>query len=295
MAGIVAKKIEEGVGAGATALTAKAQLIQAGDATAQAARVTGVAEAAKGKGIAGKAGKAVASRAAGSRAGQAVAKAAAARAPATMPGMISRVAATPGLGAASKVVSGLARFAPWVAGANAAIGAVRGGYDAYEKGGGALDVAKGAAWGAADQVTVGLASWAYGKGGQVARGIGNAIAPSENRATSAEVGSSGVGPADKARKTRGIQDTPMPREGLRMPGLIQQPAWNNGGNSGNGSLSPDQSRAFNAASQHYAGSHTDKPPPENGPNGNGLRGFQISKVQAAAQAAKGYDYQGPEE
>jgi len=72
-------KLEEGVGAGATALTAKAHLIQAGDATAQAARVTGVAEAAKGKGIAGKAGKAVASRAAGSRAGQAVAKAAAAR------------------------------------------------------------------------------------------------------------------------------------------------------------------------------------------------------------------------
>lgn len=332
------KKVEEGVGAGASALTAKANLLQAGDATAQAARVTGAAQTSKGQGVAGKAGKAVATRAAASKTGQRVATAAASKAPGALTA-VGKALSSPAAAATGKVVSGLARFAPWVAGANAAVGAVRGGYDAYEKGGSALDVAKGAAWGAADQVTVGLASWAYGKGGQVAKGIGNSIVPSahaqeakaggaqakptgwspgqiasENRATSAEIDGTGVGavdvakggyhpkaldfygPADKAlfdsRKARGIQGTPMPGEGLRMPGIIQQP-------TGRGSLSPDQSRAFNAAAQHYSDSHmtghTDKPPPENGPNGNGLRGFQIPKVQAAAQAAKGTNYQGTEE
>lgn len=408
----VAKRIEEGVGSAATALTAKAHLVQASDATAQAARVTGVAEAAKGKGLAGKAVKAAASKAAGSAAGRKVAAAAASRTPAAMPGLLSKVASAPGLGTAGKVVGGLARFAPWVAGANAAIGAVRGGYDAYEKGGSALDVAKGAAWGAADQVTVGLASWAYGKGAQIAKGVGNAVVPpaqaqeavvgkksgwspgqiaSENRATSAEVDSTGVGavdvakggyhpkalefygPADKAlyasRKARGVQDMPMPGAGSQTPGLVRQPAntpspgvqrdawdtmlrgnpdlaaqlkreggdkfkpWDAGeqqrrmdaihiGSGGrsdgrgqvnwglpsNGgadtqrgsSLAPDQSRAFNAASQHYADSHmtgetAQKQPPTYGPSGDGRRGFAIPKVQAAAQAAKGNQYDGPEE
>lgn len=489
MAGAL-KKIEEGVGTGATALTAKAHLVQAGDATAQAARVTGAAEAAKGRGLAGKVGKAAVSKVASSSAGRKVAQAAAARAPAAMPGLISKVASTPGLATAGKVVGGLARFAPWVAGANAAIGAVRGGYESYEKGGSALDVAKGVAWGAADQVTAGLASWAYGKGTQVAKGLGNAIVPaaqaqeagvgkksgwtpgqvaSENRATSAEVDGTGVGavdvakggyhpkalefygPADKAlydsRKTRGVQGTPMPGEGMQTPGLVRQPAspsskdarstlngigdkqlsgtlpspalgrvpagkneravgtmldkastaharveevrerrargdngplltgeklsnakareraatielgkkgikegtdsyhegmqqmragkvpsyrdgdgsrlplstdpgrraqqlrmddsayqkqgWNSNDGEG-GQLPPNQTRAFNAASQHYADSHmtgetAQKQPPTYGANGDGRKGFQIPKVQAAAQAAKGNNYQGPEE
>lgn len=376
------KKVEEGVGAGASALTAKANLLQAGDATAQAARVTGAAQTSKGQGVAGKAGKAVATRAAASKTGQRVATAAASKAPGALTA-VGKALSSPAAAATGKVVSGLARFAPWVAGANAAVGAVRGGYDAYEKGGGALDVAKGAAWGAADQVTVGLASWAYGKGGQAAKGLGNAIAPSaqaaetgvakkqgwsehqaasENRATSHEIDSSGNGAVDVAkggyhpealrfyekadgalyqsRKARGIQGTPMPGEGQRAPGLVQQPsnakareraaqtelgkrgvkegtdAYHEGmqhmragrvpkatpssaGAERSGSLSPDQSRAFNAAQQHYADSHmtghADKQPPTYGDNGDGRKGFQIPKVQAAAQSAKGNKYEGPDE
>ncbi len=39
----------------------------------------------------------------------------------------------------------------------------------------------------------------------------------------------------------------------------------------------------------------EKQPAVNGPNGNGKRGFQIARVQAAAQAAKGNTYSGPED
>jgi hypothetical protein len=58
---------------------------------------------------------------------------------------------------------------------------VRGGVTAAEKGGGAIDIAKGAAWGAADQVTLGMATWAYNKGVEILhdKGPGGQMPPTD--------------------------------------------------------------------------------------------------------------------
>jgi hypothetical protein len=63
-------------------------------------------------------------------------------------------------------------------------------------------------------------------------------------------------------------------------------------------LSPEQSRAFESANQHFHDSHMTGHAPEQPqpgvPSGK-PRGFQIHKVQAAAQAAKGNQYTGPDD
>lgn len=170
-------KVRSSLDAAAAGLTTKVALAQGSDAVNSVARATGAAEAAKGKGIVGKAGKAAGRQMAKTSTGQKVG-AVATRAAAAGSGWLSSPAAQ----MAGKALSIGARAAPWMLAANAIGGAAKGGFQAYEKGGSTLDVAKGAAWGAADQVTVGLASWAYGKGAQVASAIGNAIVPSAQAA-----------------------------------------------------------------------------------------------------------------
>ncbi len=65
--------------------------------------------------------------------------------------------------------------------------------------------------------------------------------------------------------------------------------------------SSGEMQRFKAANRAYEDAHMqshgaeENGPPEYGINGNGMRGFQIPKVQAAAQRAKGNNYTGPEE
>ena len=58
-------------------------------------------------------------------------------------------------------------------------------------------------------------------------------------------------------------------------------------------LTPEQVRAFNHAEAHYEASHMQPSGQQPlGPSGK-PRGFQIHRVQAAAQAARGARYDGP--
>ena len=64
-------------------------------------------------------------------------------------------------------------------------------------------------------------------------------------------------------------------------------------------MSPRETTAFNQAYQHFEASHLQshadaKPQQPGGPSGK-PRGFQIHKVQAAAQRAKGNQYTGPDD
>ena len=62
-------------------------------------------------------------------------------------------------------------------------------------------------------------------------------------------------------------------------------------------MSPRENAAFKQANQHFEQSHlqshADAQPP--GVASGKPRGFQIHKVQAAAQAAKGNQYTGPDD
>ena len=63
-------------------------------------------------------------------------------------------------------------------------------------------------------------------------------------------------------------------------------------------LAADEMRAFNRAETHYQASHlqaSGQPPPQPGVPSGKPRGFQIHKVQAAAQRAKGNQYAGPDD
>lgn len=288
-------------------------------------------------------------------------------------------------GTAGRVASGLARVSPVLLAANAVGGALKGGHDAYERGGSTGDIAKGAAWGAADQVTVGLASWAYGEGAEVgkigaahAAGFGsgtpsaatqydamgnvtstggapqpspsalpgmmklggpkksasdmsNAELHAQSVQSSMDSMKAGGGyaddrdvhneiakrifdgrmtPAEQQAHSRDWGKRVMPNsvdktgnwkpgaaeravQGERKRQMVPRPE---GGLRPQSSLSPQQTQAFKTANQHYTDAHmmgaTEKTPPTYGPNGNGKRGFQIGRVQAAAQAAKGNQYDG---
>jgi len=65
------------------------------------------------------------------------------------------------------------------------------------------------------------------------------------------------------------------------------------------SMNPRASAAFNQANQHFEDSHpqshADAQPQQAGEPRGKPRGFQIHKVQAAAQAAKGNQYSGPDD
>jgi len=62
------------------------------------------------------------------------------------------------------------------------------------------------------------------------------------------------------------------------------------------SLSPHETAAFNQADQHFEQSQiqTHAQTPQPGVPSGKPRGFQIHHVQAAAQAAKGNQYTGPD-
>lgn len=263
----------------------------------------------------------------------------------------------------------LARAAPALAARMTPVGLVAMGakaaYDGYQ--GYQQNGWSGAAQGAADSVTFGLASWAYGKGTEAAHAMQDAWAgkPSVNAGPPGASPTGGApspqqsggempgmmrlgGPQEQGdrpkkptsgeafgvwdRMTTSMENGTMHKGVERQYGPMQDAMRHSVEKRGGGmfralgaekersspgpqgSLSPDQSRAFASANQHYADSHMTghsppspdggsvgagapgktKQPPVNGLNGNSLRGFQIPKVQASAQAAKGNQYNGPD-
>lgn len=159
------------------------------------------------------------------------------------------------LRAAPKALGVIGKLAIPLTVAATAGGAAYQGFKKYKEGGSSGDIARAAFWGGLDSLSVGLANWAAGRGVD-----GTPIAPSFQ-----------------------AQSAP-PR-----PGKDQSSA-----------------RLPNAAARSFAVANTkfetaqrrqaqEKQAPENGANGNGRRGFQIPKVQAAAQQAQGHNYSGSEE
>lgn len=143
--------------------------------------------------------------------------------------------------------------------AAAGTAAVLEGYKGYQKNG-AIGAAKGAVRGAADSMTLGLASWAYNK---VAHG--GSSKPGENI-------------PDQTTKT-----------------IVAWAAEGKGGRSSLPSLSGSEAQSFSKASKTYEAKRQSSAPPDKPQSTPGRRGFQNPKVQAAAQRAKGNNYTGPEE
>lgn len=203
---------------------------------------------------------------------------------------------------------------------SAGVGAGIGAYKGYQRSG-VEGAAKGAVRGAADALTLGLASDVYDNirkhgvsdglrtmiashlpgGGDAPRPDGAPVnSPASASASFSVAGNNitvaldlwaqGKHPAQQqtADGNTAGQWQSQSRGGSQESGGSQQPRQSKQDMSKFG----QQNRAFEKQSRAPA---AEKEPPQYGARGNGMRGFQIAKVQAAAQRAKGNNYQGPEE
>lgn len=171
---------------------------------------------------------------------------------------VSPTAAIVGRVVSSPVVGALSRVALPVLAARMAYD----GYQGYRK-----DGVRGAALGAADAATIGLASRAYDLfvGGRP---------PPPNAPTNTQIASMPNAGAD-------ITTTAVAARGAPTKPEQSAPA---------GNISSDDMRSYESASRHYEDTHmtpTAEPAAEEPGKGPGKRGFANPKVQKAAQAARG--------